>query len=72
VCRSRRTYREAVGDAFERVDFAQLHKLYGLDPKVRGAQRRYSPPMVTSTQVTVVSGDPDLARSARATSSART
>ncbi len=52
-------YREAVGDAFGEVDFAQLHKVYGLDPKVRGAQRRYSPPMVTSTQVTVVSGDPD-------------
>jgi len=55
-----RAYREAVGDTFgERVDFAQLHKVYGLDPNVRGAQRRYSPPMVTSTQVTVVSGDPD-------------
>jgi IS1 family transposase len=57
-----KAYREAVGDAFgggEAVDFAQLHKVYGLDPKVRGAQRRYSPPMVTSTQVTVVSGDPD-------------
>jgi len=55
-----RAYREAVGDTFgEGVDFAQLHKVYGLDPTIRGAQRRYSPPMVTSTQVTVVSGDPD-------------
>jgi IS1 family transposase len=54
-----KAYREAVGDAFDTVDFAQLHKVYGLDPKVRGAQRRYSPPMVTSTQVTVVSRDPD-------------
>ena len=52
-------YREAVGDAFGEVDFAQLHKVYGLDPKARGAQRRYSPPMVTSTHVSVVSGDPD-------------
>ena len=50
-----RAYRDAVGDAFETVDFAQLHKVYGLDPTIRGAQRRYSPPMVTSTQVTVVS-----------------
>jgi len=55
-----RAYREAVGDTFgEAVDFAQLHKVYGLDPTIRGAHRRYSPPMVTSTQVTVVSGDPD-------------
>jgi IS1 family transposase len=54
-----KAYREAVDDAFDTVDFPQLHKVYGLDPKVRGAQRRYSPPMVTSTQVTVVSGDPD-------------
>jgi IS1 family transposase len=56
-----RAYREAVGDAFgdHAVDFAQLHKVYGLDPTIRGAQRRYSPPMVTSTQVTVVSGNPD-------------
>jgi IS1 family transposase len=52
-------YREAIGNAFGEVDFAQLHKVYGLDPKVRGAQRRYSPPMVTSTHVTVVSGEPD-------------
>jgi IS1 family transposase len=54
-----RAYREAIGDAFDSVDFAQLHKVYGLDPTIRGAQRRYSPPMVTSTHVTVVSGDPD-------------
>ena len=53
-------YQEAVGEAFgEEVDFAQLSKVYGLDPKIRGAQRRYSPPMVTSTHVTIVSGDPD-------------
>jgi IS1 family transposase len=55
-----KAYREAVGDTFgESVDFAQLHKVYGLDPNIRGAQWRYSPPMVTSAQVTVVSGDPD-------------
>jgi len=54
-----RAYREAVGDAFSSVDFAQLHKVYGTDPRLRGSERRYSPPVCTSTQVTVVSGDPD-------------
>ncbi|HKG40101.1 MAG TPA: IS1 family transposase [Conexibacter sp.] len=56
-----RAYREAIGDAFasDQVDFAQLHKNYGTDPKLRGSERRYSPPVCTSTQVTVVSGDPD-------------
>ena len=39
-------YREAIGDAFRgSADHAMLHKVYGLDPKVRGAQRRYSPPI---------------------------
>jgi IS1 family transposase len=53
-------YREAITSAFDgSADHAQLHKVYGLDPKLRGSERRYSPPMVTSTQVTVVSGDPD-------------
>jgi IS1 family transposase len=53
-------YREAIGDAFRgSADHAMLHKVYGLDSTIRGAQRRYSPPMVTSTHVTVVSGDPD-------------
>ena len=41
------------------MDFAQLHKVYGTDPKLRGAERRYTPPVCTGTQVTVVSGDPD-------------
>lgn len=56
-----RAYREAIGDAFagDRVDFAQLHKVYGVDPRLKGAERRYSPPVCTSTQVTVVAGDPD-------------
>lgn len=55
-----RAYREAVGESFgDHVDFAQLHKVYGLDPRLRGSERRYSPPVCTSTQVTVVSGDPD-------------
>lgn len=55
-----RAYREAVGDAFgEGVDFAQLYKVYGPDPSLSRPERRYSPAVCTSTQVTVVSGDPD-------------
>lgn len=55
-----RAYREAIGDAFrDGADFAQLHKNYGTDPRLRGSERRYSPPVCTSTQVTVVAGDPD-------------
>lgn len=48
-----RAYREAVGDALRRryVDFAQMHKVYGTDPRLRGSERRYSPPVGTSTQV---------------------
>lgn len=53
-------YREAIGDAFrENVDFAQLHKVYGVDPRLRGAERRYSPAVCTGTRKTVISGDPD-------------
>jgi len=57
-------YREAVGEAWdwgEGVDFAQLHKVYGTDPKLSGQERRYSPAVCTGTQVTVVAGDPDPA-----------
>jgi len=53
-------YREAIGDAFQDgVDFAQLHKVYGVDPRLRGAERRYSPAVCTGTRKTVVLGDPD-------------
>ncbi len=54
-------YKEAIGDAFpwgQGVDFAQLHKTYGAEPTTTGA-RRYSPPTVKGTHVTIVSGDPD-------------
>jgi IS1 family transposase len=57
-----KAYREAIGSAFpmgERPDYAQLHKVYGADPAARGPERRYTPPVCTSTQVTIVSGDPD-------------
>jgi IS1 family transposase len=52
-------YQEAVGEAFgETVDFAQLSKVYGTDPRLRGSERRYSPPVCTSAHVTIVSGRP--------------
>jgi IS1 family transposase len=55
-------YREAVGQAWDwgaGVDFAQLHKVYGTDPKLTSQERRYSPAVCAGTQVTVVAGDPD-------------
>jgi IS1 family transposase len=52
-------YRDAVGDAFDTVDFAQLHKVYGTDPKLNRQERRYSPAVCTGTDVRVISGDPD-------------
>lgn len=53
-------YKAAVGLAFgDQADFAQLHKVYGVDPDVRGPLRRYSPEVCTETHVHVVSGDPD-------------
>lgn len=53
-------YKDAVRDAFgHEVDFAQLHKDYGTDPRLRGAERRYSPAVHNRTYVRVISGDPD-------------
>ena len=53
-------YKEAVFEAFgEEVDFAQLHKVYGTDPRLSGQERRYSPARYNGTYVKVVSGDPD-------------
>jgi IS1 family transposase len=53
-------YREAISDAFQDgVDFARLHKVYGVDPRLRGAERRYSPAVCTGTRKTVITGDPD-------------
>jgi hypothetical protein len=43
------------------VDIAQLHKVYGTDPKLNAQERRYSPAICTGTQVTVVAGDPNPA-----------
>ncbi len=53
-------YLEAVEDAFGAgIDYAQLIKVYGPDP---GAERRYSPPVCTGTDVRIISGDPDPER----------
>ena len=64
ACRSPRmacapTARRSATHSATSVDFAQLHKVYGARPELRGAERRYSPPVCTGTQVTVVAGDPD-------------
>lgn len=50
-------YPEAIERAFGRdVDYAQLVKEYGQDPS---EERRFSPPVVLSEKVHVVTGDPD-------------
>jgi IS1 family transposase len=53
-----RPYLTAVKHVFGgEIDYAQLQKIYGLDPKVRDT--RYSPAVCTGVKVKVVSGDPD-------------
>ena len=53
-------YLTAVDRAFKRgVDYAVLHKIYGLDP---AAERRYSPPICLGTDTQVRQGAPDPAR----------
>jgi IS1 family transposase len=50
-------YVSAVASAFgSKVDFAQLVKEYGTDPS---EDRRFSPPVVLSESVRVISGEPD-------------
>jgi IS1 family transposase len=51
-------YLSTVGPAFkQKVDYAQLQKIYATDPKdTRG---RYSPPICTGTRRKVLKGDPD-------------
>jgi transposase-like protein/IS1 family transposase len=52
-----RAYLIAVQGAFGLdVDFATLHKLYGLPP---GEERRYSPPICIGSKTSVVVGTPD-------------
>jgi hypothetical protein len=52
-------YINAVQDAFgDDVDYAQIVKLYGVDPE---ADHRYSPAKCLGQQVTRITGVPDLA-----------
>ncbi len=52
-----RMYLDAVPAAFfARVDFAQLQKIYGSDPR---DERRYSPPKCLGVRPRVVTGNPD-------------
>lgn len=52
-----RPYLQAVEDGFgAEIDYAMLIKLYGSDPE---AERRFSPPVVLTQDVRVVTGDPD-------------
>ena len=52
-------YINAVQDAFgDDVDYAQIVKLYGVDPE---ADHRYSPAKCLGSQVTRITGVPDLA-----------
>jgi hypothetical protein len=54
------TYPFAVGKHLgDRVDFAQLIKVYAQTPE---GERRYSPPEVISAESKPVSGDPDMQR----------
>jgi IS1 family transposase len=56
-------YVEAIEAEFgQEVDYAMLIKQYGVEPSQDGSPtaRRYSPNRVTSEEVRVVSGDPDL------------
>jgi len=54
-----RVYLSAVENAFgSDVDYAMLVKLYGVDPE---ADHRYSPAKCLGSQVTRISGAPDLA-----------
>ena len=55
-----RPYLQAVRSAFKgEIDYAQLVKLYGVDPQ---GDRRYSPPIVTAAIPDPISGNPDPAK----------
>jgi IS1 family transposase len=55
-----RPYLQAVRSAFKgEIDYAQLVKLYGIDPQ---GDRRYSPPVVTAAIPEPISGNPDPAK----------
>jgi IS1 family transposase len=50
-------YLEAVGRAFDEIDYAMLMKKYGPGPADAG---RYSPPVVTGVDLFPIHGNPDL------------
>lgn len=55
-------YLEAVDEAFSgQVDYAQVIKMYGPDPREPKAQRRYSPPKCVKVRKQAVQGNPNMA-----------
>jgi len=55
------SYYDAVAQAFETVDYAQLVKLYGESPD-RGPERKYSPAECIGIRKRKIFGDPDMSR----------
>lgn len=56
------SYAAAVEDEFGAgVDYAQIVKKYGVDPKGEGQERRYSPAVCTGIAIRVMEGSPDVA-----------
>jgi len=56
---SHTTYYNAVAEAFENVDYAQVVKLYGESPD-RGPERKYSPATCIGMKKRKVFGNPDM------------
>lgn len=55
-----KAYLEAVGEAFgNRIDFAQLVKMYGNESAPTTNEKKYSPAECTGMKVNLVSGNPD-------------
>lgn len=55
-----KSYLTSVGLTFGRdIDYAQLIKVFRLDPTLPEGERRYSPPICTEVKVKILRGDPD-------------
>lgn len=55
-----KAYLEAVGETFgNRIDFAQLVKMYGNESATTNKEKKYSPAECTGMKVNLVSGNPD-------------
>lgn len=55
-----KAYLEAVGEAFgNRIDFAQLVKMYGNESAPTTNEKKYSPAECTGMKVNLISGNPD-------------